>query len=186
MRARALVPLLAFLTVAPPALADVKLAYVDLQKALGEVAEGREAKARLKAEVDRTRAEMEREQTRLRDDKLVLDKQGSMMSEEVRAQRLGEWQRRLLEITQKAERRQQELQDRERTELRKIFDKMDPIISAIAQREALTVVLEKTDSGLLYAQPGLDLTPELVKTYNERHPAAARPGPAAPRKDAGP
>ena len=186
MRERPLLSLGVLLALAAsPALADVKLGYVDLQKALGEVAEGREAKARLKAEVDRTKAEMERDQARLRDDKLVLDKQGSMMSEEVRAQRLTEWQRRLFELTQKAEKRQQELQDRERTELRKIFDRMDPIITAIAQREALTVVLEKTDSGLLYAQPGLDLTPELVRTYNERHPG--KPGSAPPpRKDAGP
>jgi len=184
MRERSLLLLMAL--GATSALAEVKLGYVDLQKALTEVAEGREAKARLKAEVDRNQADLEREQNRLRDDKLVLDKQGSMMSEEVRAQRLGEWQRRLLDLSQKAEKRQRELQDRERSELKKIFDRMDPIITAIAQREALTMVLEKTDSGLLYAQPGQDLTPELVRTYNERHPGQGKPGSPAARKDGGP
>jgi outer membrane protein len=171
---------------ASPARGELKLGYVDLQRALGEVTEGKEAKARLKAELDQARSGLEREQSKLQADKLVLDKQSAMMSEEVRTQRLTDWQRRLVEVSQRAEKQQAELQGKERAELKKIFDKMDPIISGIAQREGLSVVLEKTDSGLLYALPTLDLTAELVKTYNERNPGRARPAPASPRKDAGP
>jgi outer membrane protein len=185
MRASSMVLVMALFG-AVPARAELKLGYVDLQKALGEVAEGREAKARLKAEVDQHKAELERDQGRLRDDKLVLDKQSSMMSEEVRTQRLTEWQRRLFEVSQRAEKRQAELGEKERVELRRIFDKMDPIISAIAQREGLAMVLEKTDSGLLYALPSLDLTPELIRTYNDRFPGKGKAGPPAARKDGGP
>jgi outer membrane protein len=38
---------------AAPALADVKLGYVDLQRALQDVTEGQVAKAKLKAEIDK-------------------------------------------------------------------------------------------------------------------------------------
>jgi outer membrane protein len=166
--------------------AEVKLGYVDLQKALQEVDEGREAKARLRVEFDRAKKGIEAEQVKLRDEKLVLDKQGAMMSEEVRTARLGDWQKRLFEASQKAEQKQRDLADKERAELRKLFDKMDPIVSAIAVREGLSVVLEKTDSGLVYALPSLDLTAELVRTYNEKFPAkAAGPkGASAPKKGA--
>jgi outer membrane protein len=150
--------------------ADLKLGYVDLQRALQEVSEGRDAKARLKTELDKGKTELEAEQRKLRDDKLVLDKQGSMMSEEVRTQKMTEWQQRLVAAGQKAEKKQGELADRERAEMRKIFDKMDPIIAAIAQRDGLSMVFEKTDSGLVYAPSSMDLTAELVRTYNDKFP----------------
>lgn len=172
--------------------ADVKLGYVDLQRALLEVSEGQVAKSKLKNEMDKKKAELDGEQAKLTDDKAVLDKQGAMMSEEVRTQKFTEWQKRLYEVMQKAQKVQVDLQDKERTELKKIFEKMDPIIAAIAQREGLTMVFEKTDSGLVYAPPSLDLTNELVRTYNEKYPAkvsaaaqgtkaavAPKPGPVA-------
>jgi outer membrane protein len=161
--------------------AELKLGYVDLQRALQEVHEGREAKARLKAEFDRTKSELEKEERKLTEELAVLEKQGAMMSEEVRTTRLTDWQKRLLESSQKAQKKQLELGEKERAEMRKIFDKMDPIISAIAQREGLSVVLEKTDSGLVYALPTLDLTSELVRTYNDKFPAKAAPPKDGPK-----
>jgi outer membrane protein len=156
---------------ASAAWADLKVGYVDLQRALLEVGEGQAAKSKLKTEMDKKKAELDAEQAKLTDDKAVLDKQGAMMSEEVRTQKFTEWQKRLYEAMQRAQKVQMELADRERTELKKIFEKMDPIIAAIAQREGLTMVFEKTDSGLVYAPPSLDLTNELVRTYNEKFPS---------------
>jgi outer membrane protein len=170
--------------VATSAHADLKVGYVDLQRALLEVSEGQAAKAKLKAEMDKKKAELDAEQAKLTDDKAVLDKQGAMMSEEVRTQKFTEWQKRLYDVMQRAQKVQMDLQDKERTELKKIFEKMDPIIAAIAQREGLTMVFEKTDSGLVYAPPSLDLTNELVRTYNEKHPAKFGGGGAGAKKDA--
>ncbi len=160
----------AVLSLAGVAHADIKLGYVDLQRALMEVDEGRSAKTRLQGEVDKKKKDFEAEQGKLRDDKAVLDKQGSMMSEEVRNQKFAELQKRLFELTQKAEKLQVDLADSERKELKKIFEKMDPIIASIAKREELTMVFEKTDSGLVYAPASLDLTNELVRTYNTQYP----------------
>ena len=178
----------ALLTFPSVARADLKLGYVDLQRALQEVNEGKDAKARLKADADKVKRELEAEQKKLTDDKLVLDKQGSMMSEEVRTQKFTEWQRRLLEASQRADKSQRELAEKDRVELRKIFDKMDPIIAGIAQRDGLAMVFEKTDSGLVYAPSSMDVTGELVRQYNEKFPAGRKPAAVAPvvLKDGGP
>ncbi len=169
--------LIAFLAtaMAHTAFAEIKLAYVDMQRALVEVEEGRSAKAKLQAEVERRKKEFDAEQAKLRDDKAVLDKQGAMMSEEVRNQKFTELQKRLFELTQKAEKMQVELADKERTELKKIFEKMDPIIAGIAQREGFTMVLERSDSGLVYAPANLDVTNELVRSYNDKFPVKNAP-----------
>lgn len=170
------------LVLATPALADLKLGYVDLQRALTEVHEGKEAKARLKGELDKLKSGLESEKTRLRTDSVVLEKQAAMMSEEVRVQKYAEMQKKVIELTQREQQAQLDLAKKEQTELKKIFDKMDPIIASIAQREGLAMVFEKSDSGLVYAPSSMDLTNELVRTYNEKHPAKGKP--AAPPKDA--
>lgn len=152
------------------AFAEIKLGYVDLQRALGEVTEGKSAKERLKRDLDKKKAELDSEQEKLRADKAVLDKQSAMMAEETRNQKFTELQKRLFELTQKAEKMQAEMAQAEQIELKKIFTKMDPIIARIAEREGLTMVFEKTDSGLVYAPASLDLTNELVRTYNADNP----------------
>ncbi len=185
----------AALLVSAPAFADLKVGYVDLQRALTEVHEGIAAKAKLKAELDKRKTEFEQEQNKLRSDKEVLDKQGPMMSEEVRNQKFAELQKRLFDLTQKAEKLQMEMAQSEQKELKKIFEKMDPIIAGFAQRDGLTMMFEKTDSGLVYAPASLDYTNELVRTYNDKYPKAggapakdkkdgAAPKTEAPKKDA--
>ncbi|MBX7101678.1 MAG: OmpH family outer membrane protein [Myxococcaceae bacterium] len=164
--------------------AELKLGYVDLQRALVEIGEGRLAREKLKGDLDKRKAEFEAEQNKIRDDKAILDKQGAMMSEEVRNQKFTELQKRFYELTQKAEKLQVEMAQAEQKELRKIFDKIDPIIAAIAQREGLTMVFEKSDSGLVYAPPSLDLTNELVRTYNDKYRVAGGKKDGAAPKDA--
>jgi outer membrane protein len=162
--------LLSLLCVATNAIADVKLGYVDLQRALLEVNEGKEAKTRLKGELEKRKTELEKEQNKLRVEKLAMDKQKSVMSEEVWAQKLTEMERKLMDFAERGQKIQTELAEKERSELKKIFEKMDPIIADIAKRDGLSVVFEKTDSGLVWAPPSMDVTAELVRNYNEKHP----------------
>ncbi|MBL8914716.1 MAG: OmpH family outer membrane protein [Archangium sp.] len=152
------------------ALADVKLGYVDLKRAIELTGEGQAAKAKLKAEVDKKKAEFELEQRKLREDSLLLDRQSSAMSEEVRVQKMKELQGRILQNAEKGQKLQAELLEREQVELKKIFDRMDPIVKQIAERDGLAMVFERTDSGLIYAPMSSDLTNELIRTYNDKFP----------------
>jgi outer membrane protein len=174
--------------IASTAFADLKVGYVDLQRALTEVGEGQAAKYKLKSEIDKKKAEFEGEQRKLREDGMVLDRQASAMSEEVRIEKMKQLQGRLMQISEKGQKLQVEFVEKERNELKKIFDRMDPIVAAIAKREGLAMVFEKTDSGLVFAEGNLDLTNELVRTYNEKYPVKPGPGvkpvkpvPAAPK-----
>ncbi len=168
-----------------PALADLKVGYVDLQRALQEVSEGQAAKFKLKSEIDKRKAEFETEQKKLREDGMVLDRQASAMSEEVRIEKMKQLQGRLMQISEKGQKLQVEFVEKERTELKKIFDKMDPIVATIAKREGLAMVFEKTDSGLVFAESNLDVTNELVRTYNEKFPVKGlKTQPVAPPANA--
>jgi outer membrane protein len=160
------------LALSAAARADTKLGFVDLQRALTEVEEGRAAKARLQGLLEAKQKEIDKEQEGLRKEKELLDKQASAMNDEARTQRANEFQKKVVELSQKWEKGRQDMSVKERTELQAIFSKMEPIIATLAQREGMTMVFEKSDSGLVFAPPALDLTNELVRVYNDQHKGA--------------
>jgi outer membrane protein len=170
------------LTLSGVARADIKLGYVDLQRALLEVEEGRSAKARLQKILEDKQKDLDKEQEALRKEKELLDKQASAMSEETRVAKQTELQKKLFDLAQRWEKGKAEMAQKERTELQSIFQKMDPIIAEIAQREGFTMVFEKTDSGLVYAPASLDVTNELVRRYNDKFKGGGAKA-EAPKKD---
>lgn len=167
--------------------ADVKLGYVDYQRILLEVEDGKAAKARLQKWLDDQQKTIDQEQQGLRKEKELLDKQASAMSEDTRIQKATELQKKVYDLAQKWERARAEAANKERQEMEPIVGKIDQVISAIAQREGLTFVFEKRDSGIVYAPSSADLSNEVIRTYNSAKGAAkapATPAPAPAPKDA--
>jgi outer membrane protein len=156
-------------------IAEVKLGYVDIQRALDELEEGKAAKARLQGLLEAKQKELDKERDALRKEKELLDKQAGVMSEEVRLQRQNELQRKLVELAQKWEKGTAEMTNKEQAELQVIFTKLYPIIELIAQREGLTMVFNKTSS-LVYGHPRFDYTNEMIRLYRERNGGKAGAG----------
>ncbi len=152
--------------------ADVKVGYVNIQRALDELEEGKAAKGRLQGLLEARQKELDKDRDALRKEKELLDKQAGMMSEEVRLQRQNELQQKLVELAQRWEKGTAELTNKEQAELQAIFTKLYPIIELIAQREGLTMVFNKT-AGMIYGQPRLDYTNEMIRIYRERNPGKA-------------
>ncbi len=163
-----------------PAAAELKIGYVDLQRALNEVEEGRSAKAVLKKDFDEKQKALDRDQDALKKMKADLDKQAAVMSDDAKRDRQAELDRKFVEVQGKFVSFQRDLSEREREMTRGIFDKMGGIIREIAEAEGFTMVFEKNDAGLLYAPGSLDLTNELVRKYNGRY----KPGAAEAKKPA--
>jgi outer membrane protein len=59
---------------------------------------------------------------------------------------------------------------------------MATIVREIAEADGFTMVLEK-GAGIVYAPPGLDLTNELIRKYNGRHPGAGAKSGAATKAE---
>src|SRR5260370_11729243 len=149
--------------------ADVKVGYVNIQRALDELEEGKAAKARLQGLLEARQKELDKDRDALRKEKELLDKQAGMMSEEARLQRQNELQQKLVELAQRWEKGTAELTNKEQAELQAIFTKLYPIIELIAQREGLTMAFNRT-AGMIYGQPRLDYTNEMIRIYREPNP----------------
>lgn len=180
-----LAALAAALTLALPLAASaqgLKMGYVDYQRVLLEVEDGKSAKARLQKWLDDRQKEIDKEQEALRKEKELLDKQASAMSEETRIQKQTDLQKKILELAQKWDRYRAEAATKERQEMEPIVSKMDQVIARLAERDGLSFVFERRDSGLIYAQTQYDLSNEVIRAYNALPKTATPKAPVA--KDA--
>ena len=150
----------------PAAGAELKIAYVDVQRALNEVEDGREAKAKLKKEFDQKQRVLDQKQEELKVMKEDFDKQQMMLSAEAKQEKLNDLQKRMLEMQQLYFNLQKELTSREGEMTRGIFERMNRVLNDIAEQENYTLILERNESSILYARSYMDLTNELIRKYN--------------------
>ncbi len=182
---RTLAPLAAALALAPVAArAEVKLGFVDLQRALNEVDEGKAAKAQLKKEFEEKQKTLDERQDELKKLKTEFDKQSVVMAEQAKRDKQSELDRKFMETQQLYVQMQKELSEREQKVTGGIFEKMSKIIGEIAEAEGFTAIFDRANSGLIYAPVSLDVTNELIRKFNARAGAAgkkAEPAKAAPK-----
>lgn len=162
--------------------AEFKAAYVDIQRAVQEVEEGKAAKARLQSVADAKQKAFEKEQSSLKTEVEAYQKQKATMDDKVAVQRETDLQKKMFELQQKAEKLRQELAELERKELGAIFPKLEQLLGQIAQREGLTMVFDRSSSGLAWAPSSLDLTNELIRMYNSQQKAGAPAKKDEPKK----
>ncbi len=144
----------------------VKIGYVDIQRAINETSEGQSAKKRLKSLFDNRQKELDEKQTELKKMKEDLDKQRTILKQDVIAQREKDLQEKFVQLQATYVRLQKELSEKEAEMMKGIVAKMQGVISQIALQEAFTIVLEKSESSILWAKPSLDLTNEVIRRYN--------------------
>ncbi len=171
------------LAAAPAARAEVKLGYVDFQRAIKEVEEGKATGALLKKDADEKQKQLNgrmEELKRLQED---LQKQAQILTPEARAAKAAEVERKTMETQEIYMKLQQELSAKERDAMRPLADKLTAVTREIAEADGFTMIFDRESAGLVYAPAALDLTNELIRKFNAKFPAgakAAAPKPAAP------
>lgn len=148
----------------------VLIGYVNLQRAILEVEEGKRAKASLKATFDQKQKKLNERETDLvkMRDQLKAESQSGKDDAATR-QRLLDFQNKLVELQQVFMKEQQELQEQEQKQLAGITQKMRQVIEEIGKAGAYTLILEVQESRLLYAKTYLDLTNEVIRKYNAKY-----------------
>jgi outer membrane protein len=152
--------------VSSQALADDKIAYVDLQRALEETNDGKAAKSRLKSDFDKKQKELDEKQEELKKAKEDFDKKSSMMKEEAKNKAAAELQQRFLQLQEIFARLQKDLASKEQDATRGILAKLSGVVQKIAERENFAMVLERSSS-VVYGKPALDITNEVIRMYNQ-------------------
>lgn len=176
---RLLAVALALALSAPAAAADVKLGFVDLQRALNEVDEGKAAKALLKKDFEEKQRQLDTKKAEFEKLNADFEKQAALMNDQAKRDKAGDLQRRMVDLQQVYQQLQSDLAQREQEMTGGIYGRMRIIVKEIAEADGFTMVFE--ERALQYVQPSLDLTNELIRKYNSKHPSTGAP-PAAAKK----
>lgn len=146
----------------------LKVGVVDLQRALQEVKAGKAAKLSLEKEFQEKKKKLDKEQDEIR--KMIEDfqKKSMALSQEARAQRGMELQKRQGEWQESVQSSQADIQKREANLTRPILEGLRTMIESLAEDKKTELVLEVNTGGLLFAADKVDLTDELIKKYDAK------------------
>ncbi len=159
--------LLAFALVGISARAETKIGYVDIQKAIQETSAGKKAKKDLETDFNKKKKELEKKEADLKKMNEDLEKKALVLSEEVRTQKQQELQQEMMKYRELVGKSQMDIQKRERDLTLPILEKIRGIVEDIAKKDSYTVILEKSEQSVLYANKDIDLTDRVVKEFEK-------------------
>jgi outer membrane protein len=151
--------------------ADLKIAYVDLQKALNESTAGKKAKEKFTAEVKKAEAEITRRKEEVERLGGSLEKQGSMLKDDVKAEKEKEFIQAQKDYERKLKDYKDELQIKDAQYTRGILADLVDIIKKYGRDNNYTIIFERSETVLLYATDSLDITEKIISIYDSQGPS---------------
>ncbi|HEX7128427.1 MAG TPA: OmpH family outer membrane protein [Thermodesulfobacteriota bacterium] len=145
---------------------EVRIGYVDLQRAIFTSNAGKEARRTLDERTEKLKKEFERRQEELRAAQAEFVKQSAVLSADARAEKERELQRRLRDLERLKQDSEDELSRRDAELSKRILGEVREVVRQIGGKGNYTLILERNAAGVLYAASGVDLTEEVIKAYN--------------------
>jgi outer membrane protein len=154
-----------------------RLGIVDFQKALNTVEEGKKIKAKLKKEFDAKMKDVNKREADLNKlQKEIEDLQKKAQSGLLKPEELEKGQkmemkfRKELEEYAKLRKEYGEGMKKKEVEATKgILAKLHAISLDIGRQDGYSMILEKNESGLVYANESTDVSEKLIQLYNKKH-----------------
>jgi outer membrane protein len=145
---------------------NLKIGSVDIQKAVNECHEGKEAKRSLTKEAEKFQGIAFGKQKELQEMKESLEKQALVLNPEARGAREKELQTRLRDFQRWGEDIQNELNQKRIEMERNIFIGLQKVIQKLGADEGYTLILEKNENIVLFTSKSTDITDQVVKAYD--------------------
>jgi len=146
----------------------LKIAYVDMQKALNYCEAGKEAKRQMTVEVEKMKKTFAGGQKELEKIKEDLEKRGSVLSENVRREKEREYQAKLRDLQRLQRNYEEDLRRKDREFTDRILKNLEEIIKKMGEEGKYTIILEKNQPTILFISNALDLTEEVIKRINQK------------------
>jgi len=166
--------MLALMSAAIPARAEMKFAYVDVQRALNECDAGKKAKAEFQGRVTSLESRLQRQQDEVQTLKDEIEKKGMLMTETERQSKQDQYVTKLKNFERDYKDSKDELQAKDNEMTAKIVHDLAQIIRSLGERDGYTMVMEK--GSILWGAPGIDITDQVIRSYNAMHVAVGTLG----------
>ena len=158
---------MALLAVSAPAHAQVRLAYVDVQRALNECDAGKRAKSEFQSKIQSLDSKLQREQNEVQGLKDEIEKKGMLMQPDQRQNLQDEYIKKAKDLDRNLKDARDDLQRQDNEVTGRILHDLGIIIRNIGEQSGYTMVLEK--GSILWGASNLDITDQVIRSYNSSH-----------------
>ncbi len=149
--------------------ADLKIGYVDLQKAVQNTKAGKEARSSLEKEFKSKEADLKKKEAQLKKMTEDFEKKAALLSEDAKRKQETEIQKEMLKFRQTVSQSQQDISVKERKMTQPILEQMAKTIETVAKKEGYTMILEKREQNILWADSSIDVTDSIVKEFEKTY-----------------
>lgn len=146
--------------------AEIKLGYVDLNKALNESNEGKKAVKDLEDMVKEKRKVIAEKEKAIKAMDEEIAKQSSVLNpdaikekQEKRDQLMKEYQRMIKDSEDEVRKKQTDYKD-------SILKKIAQVVNDMGKEDGYTIIFERIESGILYMPEALDVTDKVIDKFN--------------------
>jgi len=146
--------------------ADMQVATVDLSIVMQEVEDGKQAEARLKTIYDGKAAELQNMEANLRTLTEEYQSKASILSETARQEYEQKLYTAQMTYQQAMAMAEQEMMQAQAQAMEQLMAKMKTTASNIAKEKGYDMVLESSQGIVVFADPGMDITQEVISRYN--------------------
>jgi outer membrane protein len=154
----------------------MKVAVVDVQRAVMQTEDGLRAQASLKKMFDSRQQELNKRQTDLQNQKADIDKQSRVLSQSALQKKVDDWQKEMVELQQTFVEYNKELEKKQKELTDPIFERVIGAIKRIAGTDSYDLIVDRAT--VAFARSDLDLTDRVIQIANGGSPSST--GPSAP------
>jgi outer membrane protein len=161
----------------------LSIGWVDLERIVQTSAEGKIASAKVQALTQKKSGELGEKQKQLQAAQQKLQAGGTVLNDSARLQLEREIDRLNVDLQRMQQDAQQELQELQQELQADFMKKLSPVIERVVKERNVNFLFSRVEAGIVFADPALDLTDELIKRFDA---TAGTPPPATGAKPTAP
>ena len=147
--------------------AEFQAAYIDMQAAIQGTSAGKNAKKKLEKEFNKKKDELKKKEGELKKKADEFEKKRMVLSEKVRAEKQAGLQKEMMAFQQELQKSQMTIQKKERDMTGPILTRIQKVIGDIAKEKGYSMVFEKAEHSVMWADSALDITDTVVKRFEK-------------------
>jgi outer membrane protein len=160
---------------------NLKIGCVDLQRALETSETGKKLKGEIQQEIDRAKQKLMEKDQELKKLGEMLDRQSFAMNDDVKQEKLKEYQGKVKERDRLASDSEDDIKQKYTGRQQKLIQDAMDVVRQYGKENGYSMIIEKGIT-VIYAIDSLDVTDEVIKAFNDKF-APKAPAEKAPVKE---
>lgn len=156
------------LAVAEATAKDLRIGFVDIQKAIVETKEFKKSQMKFRVELQKEKGIIEARKKKVEGMLLEINKQANVLNPSLKKRKEESFLREKKDFERYVQDREEEFARKEKVVLDKISKKMLEVLKQLGKQKKLTMVIEK--KAVFYSDSSLELTSLATKTYDKLYP----------------